>query len=373
MPSFKAGTGGTEGATAAFLGGAVSAHVLVARLDDLGNVVLAGPAIRAVAAQADRVTLLCGPRGRPVAGMLPGVDDVIEFSALWVEPEPPPGTDGAIDDLVQTVRDDHPEEAVIFTSFDQSPLPLALLLRRAGVPRISAISAEEAGTLLDVRHQVDDDLHEVDRDLTLAAQAGFHLPPGDEGTLDITGVADHNPAADLAPYVVVHPGTARADRSWPANRFAALVDLLVARGHRVVVTGSDDEQDLTARVTGRVDDGTAVDLGGQTDVPTFARVLADASVVVCGNTGPAHLAAAAGTPVVSLFPVSNSAARFHPWGVPNVVLEYEVPCPACAVGVCLVEGHPSPEVVALSDVLQAVDELAGATTHERRTREPAHA
>ena len=55
----------------------MNGHVLVARLDNEGDVLLAGPAIRAVAAGAGRVTLLCGPRGVQAARMLPGVDDVL--------------------------------------------------------------------------------------------------------------------------------------------------------------------------------------------------------------------------------------------------------------------------------------------------------
>ncbi len=65
-------------------------HVLVARLDSIGDVRLSGPAVRAVAGGARRVTFLCGPRGRAAAELLPGVDQVIEFSAGWIDPEPGP-------------------------------------------------------------------------------------------------------------------------------------------------------------------------------------------------------------------------------------------------------------------------------------------
>ena len=56
-------------------------HVLYARLDNDGDVLLQGPAIRAVAARAERVTLLCGPRGRRAAELLPGVDALHVFRA----------------------------------------------------------------------------------------------------------------------------------------------------------------------------------------------------------------------------------------------------------------------------------------------------
>jgi HAD superfamily hydrolase (TIGR01662 family) len=73
--------------------------VLVARSDSAGDVLLTGPAIRAVAAGADRVVLLCGPRGRAAAGLLPGVDEVIEWRLPWIDPQP--GPVDAAEDLFQ--------------------------------------------------------------------------------------------------------------------------------------------------------------------------------------------------------------------------------------------------------------------------------
>ncbi|HJW64665.1 MAG TPA: glycosyltransferase family 9 protein, partial [Actinomycetes bacterium] len=65
----------------------MSRHVLVARQDSMGDVLLAGPAVRAVAAGAGRVTLLCGPRGREAGELLPGVDEVVVEHAAWIDAE----------------------------------------------------------------------------------------------------------------------------------------------------------------------------------------------------------------------------------------------------------------------------------------------
>ena len=111
----------------------MSRHVLVARLDSDGDVLLAGPAVRAVAAGATAVTLLCGPRGRAAAGLLPGIGQIVVHRAPWIDPEPDPldraATLALIDDLAARSID----EAIVLGSFHQSPLPLALLLRLAGV------------------------------------------------------------------------------------------------------------------------------------------------------------------------------------------------------------------------------------------------
>ncbi|NEC53240.1 glycosyltransferase family 9 protein, partial [Actinospica acidiphila] len=65
-------------------------RALVTRLDSFGDVLLAGPAVRAVAARADHVTLLCGPQGAPAARLLPGVDEVLVWESPWTGFRPPP-------------------------------------------------------------------------------------------------------------------------------------------------------------------------------------------------------------------------------------------------------------------------------------------
>ncbi len=105
--------------------------------------------------------------------------------------------------------------------------------------------------------------------------------------------------------------------------------------------------------------GTAgVDLGGATTLPQMAAVLDGAAAVVVGNTGPAHLAAAVGTPVVSLFAPVVPAARWAPYGVPTVLLgDQDAPCRGTRARECPVPGHPCLTSVTASDVVAAVDKL----------------
>ena len=167
----------------------MSPHVLVARQDNDGDVLLAGPAVRAIAAGAREVTLLCGPRGAQAARLLPGVDRVLVEEAAWIDADPAPVRRDAVEGFVDRLAALGCDIGVIVTSFHQSPLPLALLLRMAGVRRTGAISVDYPGSLLDVRHAVDDDVHEVRRALSLAAAMGFELPAGDDGALAVhTGV-----------------------------------------------------------------------------------------------------------------------------------------------------------------------------------------
>jgi ADP-heptose:LPS heptosyltransferase len=339
-------------------------HTLVARLDSAGDVLLQGPAVRAVAAGSRRVTVLCGPRGKAAAELLPCVDRVLTFRAEWIDPEPRPMSEGAVQELLATVREAAPDVAVILTSFHQSALPLALLLKLAGVPRVGAVSEDYPGSLLDVRHQVGEaegagGPHEVERSLSLVRAMGFELPPGDDGRLRIKRRAGSLPPEVGAhrPYVVVHPGASAPARSWSAERHRALVELLVAEGRHVVVTGEPGEAALTARVAPCRPE--VLDAGGRTSFAVLAEVLGAADAVVVGNTGPAHLAAAVGTPVVSLFAPVVPAARWRPWAVPQVLLgQQDADCAGSRARSCPVPGHPCLEEVTPAEVADAVRRVA---------------
>jgi ADP-heptose:LPS heptosyltransferase len=342
----------------------MSAHVLVVRLDNDGDVLLAGPAIRAVAAGATRVTLLCGPRGRAAAEALSGVDEVLEHRAAWIDPEPEPVEREAILALVEDLAARRFDEAFILTSFHQSPLPTALLLRLAGVPVVAATSEDYAGSLLDVRHRIDDDVHEVERSLSLVATRGYRLPEGDDGRLAVTAMPGVGLPAVESPYVVVHPGASVPARTWPAERHVALVDALAAERRRVVVTGTAGEKALTELVAGPPR-AEVLDLGGRTTFAELASVLREAEAVVVGNTGPAHLAAAVGTPVVSLYAPTVPAVRWRPWRVPHALLgDQDAPCAGSRARICPVRGHPCLSSVGVEDVLAALETVVAASACE---------
>jgi ADP-heptose:LPS heptosyltransferase len=343
-------------------------HTLVVRLDNAGDVLLAGPGVRAAAAGSDRLTLLAGPHGVAAARLLPGVDEVLQWRCPWIDSHPEAVRKADVDSLVDALAVHHFDRALILTSFHQSPLPTALLLRMAGVPWVAAVSVDYPGSLLNLRHQVNDLIPEAERALSLARAAGYELPEGDTG-----GLAVRQPLPDVSallprtPFVVLHPGTSVPARAWPAERYAAVCRLLNDEGRTVVVTGAASEIALTAVVAA----GTpAVNLGGRTSLAELAAVLSAAEAVVVGNTGPAHLAAAVGTPVVSLFAPTVPAAQWAPYRVPVVLLgDQQAACRDTRVTRCRFEGHPCLSSVRAEDVVSAVREL-GRESPQPRLRAP---
>lgn len=343
-------------------------RILAVRLDSDGDVLLTGPAIRALNGRDGAVTvdLLVSPAGRQAAGLLPGVRRIIEFAAPWTGYRPPPVDPATVDAVVDRIAGAGYHLAVIFTSFHQSPLPMALLVRLAGVPRVAATSVDYPGSLLDVRHSRPAG-HEATAMLDLAVAAGGRLPDGDPGGLAVRRplpTVDH--LLPGGPFVVLHPAASVPARGLRPDHAGAIARALVDQGRTVVVTGGPDDRAMVREIvaaTGPDGDttGRAVDLGGRTTLGELAAVLARADCVVVGNTGPAHLAAAVGTPVVSLFAPVVPVDRWAPFGVPTVVLgDQQAPCRETRARVCPVAGHPCLSGIPPRAVVAAVDRLVGA-------------
>ncbi len=332
-------------------------RVLAVRQDNNGDVLLAGPALRAIAAGAE-VTLLCGPGGEGAARLLPDVADVIVARAEWIEGSPRPLDPTATHAFVRDIAAHAFDRAVVFTSFHQSPLPMALLLRLAGVPWVGAISVDYPGSLLDVRAHVDDDLHEVERGLALARACGYILPRGDDMALRTIDLPRTENLVGHAPYVVVQPGATVAARAWSPDRMRALVAGLAARDTNVVVVGSAIEAALVAHVVG---ESGARDLAGQTTFAQFAAIVRDARALVVGNTSGIHVASAVGTPVVTIFPPTIPARRFAPWHVPHAILgDQSIACAGCRARVCPIPGQPCTGCVSDDDIVASLERVAAA-------------
>jgi ADP-heptose:LPS heptosyltransferase len=170
------------------------------------------------------------------------------------------------------------------------------LLQKTGPDRLVAFGSPEAGH---TGPGWSPDEHEVDRWCRLVRDAGGECGPEDLRL----GPAD--PPGGRGRHVVVHPGAASGSRRWPADRWAAVAGALAACGLPVVVTGSDAERELCARVRAEAPAAGAraevSDVAGRLELADLADVVASARLVLCGDTGVAHVATAFGTPSVVLF------------------------------------------------------------------------
>jgi ADP-heptose:LPS heptosyltransferase len=158
-------------------------------------------------------------------------------------------------------------------------------------------------------------------------------------------------------YVLLHPGASVPARTPPQEQWAAIAAALARAGHRLVVTGGPGERALAESVAEAGGDLVRC-LAGETSLAELAEVIAAADAIVVGNTGPAHLAAAVGTPVVSLFAPTVPAERWRPWRVPHALLgDQDIACAGCRARACPVPGHPCLTRISEQSVVDAVAEL----------------
>jgi ADP-heptose:LPS heptosyltransferase len=315
----------------------IADRTLVTRLDSVGDVLLGGPAVRALAAQGP-VDLLTSSIGRSAARLLPRVEDVLTFDAPWVLRSAPPVESGTLDAVVTELASRRYARAAILTSSHQSPLPMAMLLRLAGVGEIAAVSVDHAGSLLDHRIPGDPDVHEVERALLASAALGAPAPASTDLQVLAGGLAH-----PIGGHLVVHPGSSAPARTLRPAVWRDAVAAAAHRGLTVTVTAGEGERELASTVAG---DHADVRSFRADDLSGLADVLASADVVASGNTGPMHVAAAVGRPVVVPWAPTVPPNRWHPWGVPYVLLgDLGIECRGCRHTTC-----PLPSQRCLADI-----------------------
>lgn len=322
-------------------------RILCVRLDYLGDVLMTTPAIRALKqSRPDRhITLLTSAAGAAVSRYVPEIDDTIRYAAPWLKNSDE--HDRQIDlAMVERLADCRFDAAIVFTVYSQNPLPSAMLCYLAGIPLRLAHARENPYRLL--THWVPDPepqeqvRHEVRRQLDLVASVGartdnqrlsFRVPSSDTARMMAQLKAmDIDP---LRPWVVLHPGATAPSRRYPPQHWAAVAQQLAERLEcPLIFTGNEDEVPLVEQIRREVPG--AHSLAGRLGLGQLAALIALAPVLVSSNTGPVHIAAGVGTPVVDLYALTNP--QHTPWQVPNRVLFHDVPCRFCYKSVCP-EGH----------------------------------
>lgn len=133
------------------------------------------------------------------------------------------------------------------------------------------------------------------------------------------------------PIVAIHPEAGRRDeprRRLPHDRFVSVADALVEQYHaQIIFTGAPSEVELSQRIASQTQSACAV-AAGKTHINQLAALFANADLVICGNCGPMHLAAATGTPVVALHGPTNPS-QWGPWGSGHTILHVDLPCSPC--------------------------------------------
>jgi ADP-heptose:LPS heptosyltransferase len=339
-------------------------RLLIVRLDNLGDVLLTTPAIRLLRASLPdaHFVLLSSPVGAQVGRLNPDIDEVLTYQAPWVDPwQRLPFDPERERAMVEELRARQFDGAVIFTTVRQSPLPAAYLCYLAGAPLRLGGTVDATGSLLTTRHKYRDGVyHEVERCAELVRAIGVDGLPGplvldvpDGDRVEAEMVWSDVPGS--GPRVVVHPGCSMPARTYPADRYAQVVQGLVREADaRVVVTGGPEEAALLGRLASKVSPAVRERVrfaAGAWSFPMFCGVAAAADAVITNNTGPMHIAAAVETPVVALFALTNPPEQWRPWGRDYHLLNRDVPCRTCFQRSCPLD-HACLLGVSPSDVVR---------------------
>jgi len=331
--------------------------ILAVRLDNIGDVIMLGPALRAVKETSPQahLTLLATPGGATAVPLLPWIDDVILWRPIWQDVGGRMPFDPARErELIDLLAGQEFDAALIFTSFSQTPHVPGYVCYLAGIPLRAGESKEFGGSTLTTELKgAPDELHQAERNLRLVEHLGFvarerqlvvTIP--DTARNAIPDLLDKTEVNPHQPFILLHPGASAHARRYPAERFGILARLLTRRDWQVLVTGVERESALIQEVIAHAP--KARYLIGDTTLAEYAALVERAKLVICNDTLPMHLSDAVRTPVVVLFSGTDYEEQWQPRATRARLLRRETSCHPCYLFECPI-GQPcldiSPEEV----------------------------
>jgi ADP-heptose:LPS heptosyltransferase len=319
-------------------------RLLVVRLDNIGDVVMTGPVLRALKENlpSSHITLMASPGGSKAAPLLPWVDEVLAWRVLWQDLGHLYFDPAREMELIETLRRGSYDAAIILTSFKQTPHAAGYVCYLAGIPlRLGGSKEWGGGVLSDEAPSVPDELHQVERNLRLIEHLGFwvedralsiRVPEEARGTaaqlLEARGVSSGSP------YLLLNPWTSARARTYLTNRFArAACRLSEETGWPAVVTGTERDQERGSELFDILGD-RGVNLIGATGLPELAALVEGARLVLTNNTSVMHLFDALRAPGVVLFSGTELEEQWRPRSAPHRLLRRETWCSPCYAFTC---------------------------------------
>jgi ADP-heptose:LPS heptosyltransferase len=306
-------------------------NLLVLRLDNIGDVVMTSPAVRALRENLPqaKITYLASPAGAIAAELLSDVDEVIAWRVLWQDLgrlEFDPAREWR---LIEMLRSRQFDSAIIFTSFSQSPHPAALVCYLAGIPlRLGESKENDRGTLTHAAPLLPDGMHQVERNLKLIESVGFQVR---DRRLSLNVSASSISLSK--PYILFNPWTSCQSRTYNPEQFAiAAQQLSEITGYKVVITGTEKDRERSQPLLQQLPG--AIDLIGKTSLAELVGLIAGASLVLSNNTSTMHIADATQTPNLILFAGTDLESQWKPRHSPSRLLRRATVCSPCYAFTC---------------------------------------
>jgi len=305
-------------------------HILVIRPDNMGDLLMSAPAIRALSKSFGcKITLLTSQMAVEASALLPWIQEVICYDLPWVKTnEAMPGE--ALTKVIDEIKARAFDGCILFNVSTQNPAPSLMIAFMAGIPLRAAYSRENLYGLL--THWLPDRepyfeiIHQVERDLRLCAFIGANTADRQIriGSLPQDILQEKLKHLNLKKnqFFVFHIGVSEKKRQYPEAEWINIAkELIEIKGLPILLTGSKIEQEFIERVAASIGKG-ALAVAGLLNLKELAACLAMARAMISVNSGPMHLAAATGTPVLSLYARTNP--QHSPWMVPHRMIEFDV-------------------------------------------------
>ena len=345
--------------------------ILVIQLDHLGDAVISTvmfPALRRRYARAS-IEVLAGPWNREVFEAIPEVNRVHVCRVNRFARKSRAGWIASTLWWGLWLRRRHVDLGVDV----RGEFPHAVILWLSGARRRLGWDSGGGGFLLTHTPRFAPDRPEVESRLALLAELGIELGEADERPRPVfrpsdearRRVAEWLAAPEDAhglngPRIVLHVGAGTPAKRWPVEHWRALVGRLVHRlGARVVLVGDAGDRTIARAILGPRPRPHVVDGTGRLSVVELAALLEQADLFAGADSGPAHLAAAVGTPTVVLFSGTNNPRQWRPWGEHVSVVRYAVECSPCHRRSCPWREHPCMRRLSPRQVAEAIERLWG--------------
>ena len=317
-------------------------RILTIRLDNIGDVVMLSPALRALrqAYPQAEIALMASNAGTQVAPLLTWIDEVITWRAIWQEIGKDLPTEPEKErELFRLLEAKKFDAAFIFTSFSQSPFPPAYACYMAGIPLRVGQSREFGGGLLShwIR-PLPDEVHQVERNLNLLWGTGvpaedrnleLHIPPADQQR--VSAILVQVGIGPAQSFIALAPGASAAARRYDEKRFAEAARMLVSQtGIPVVVIGSPREMGTFPTLESLAGSSPLVhSLIGKTSVVEMAEIIRRSALVIANNSGSMHIADAFQRPMVILFSGTETLQQWMPRSPNARILNRPTECTPC--------------------------------------------
>jgi ADP-heptose:LPS heptosyltransferase len=306
-------------------------NILVVRLDNMGDLLMSSPAIRALKETFHcRITVLTSSIGKGIAHYVDSIDEVIEYNVPWVKTSE--NVSNSFFQMVNYLKSRNFDAAVIFTVFSQNPLPAAMLTMLTEIPRRLAYCRENPYLLLTdwipdqepysfIRHQVQRDLDlvrhigtQVDNDEIIILARDQHWQTV-QNKLSEMGV-------DSLRWVLFHPGVSEEKRMYPVALWRSAAKKIIDElKYDVVITGTASEQNLADQIRVGMEQNV-FSLTGKLSLDEFVTIIKHAPLVVSVNTATAHIASATKTKIIVLYALTNP--QHTPWKTMSKILTFPI-------------------------------------------------